>query len=278
MKPAKTYFSITFSQKVIAVCLLFFMIILGSCEKIIDINLNDSAKKYVIEGFITDNPGDCRVKISQTVNFSDTVYSPGISDAVVTIRDNDNPPVVLTESVAGIYRTDAIQGTPGHTYSLSVSVNGSQFSATSTMPHRVNFDSLYIQDFIGFGDAKKFASVVFNDPPGKGNSYHFTQRKNNLVNNAIFIVNDNFSDGRQNNSLLVYFDSDDENMIKKGDTVSIDMKCIDEAVYKYWFGLQNSSTGSNDNASPGNPVSNIKGGALGYFSAQTFQTKTVITP
>ncbi len=232
----------------------------------------------MIEGFITDVPGDCKVRITQTIDFSDSNYFPPVKGAIVTLQDNNNAPVILRQSSSGAYQTSDINGIPGHTYTLLVTIEGKQFSAVSTMPLKVNFDSLYVDDFIGFGTTKKFADVIFNDPPGKGNAYHFVQHKNSLINNSIFVVNDDFSDGRQNNLLLAYFDSDEENDIKMGDTLSVDMQCIDPAIYKYWFSLQNSSTGNSDNASPANPVTNMKGGALGYFSAHTFQTKQIIVP
>lgn len=249
-----------------------------SCEKVIDINLNNAAKKYVIEGSITNRPGDCGVRITQTVNFSDPNIFAGVKDAIVTIQDNDDRPVVLSESVDGLYETGQINGTPGHIYTLTVTIGSQVYTAKSLMPEQVNFDSLYIEDFQGFGTTKKFADVVFTDPPGKGNAYRFVQVKNNQINNGIFVLNDNFTDGRSNNTLLVYFDSKDENMIKSGDTVSVEMQCIDPVIYQYWFGLQESSTGNSDNASPGNPVSNFSGGALGYFSAHTYQIRTVIAP
>ncbi len=264
---------------ILKICMVLPVILFQlSCEKVINIDLNNAAKKYVIEGSITNRPGDCEIKITQTVNFSDPNIFAGVTDATVTIQDNDNAPILLTQTVDGLYETGEVNGTPGHTYTLTVKVGGHVFSAKSLMPEQVNFDSLYIEDFQGFGTTKKFADVVFTDPPGKGNAYRFIQVKNNQLNNGIFVLNDNFTDGRVNNTILAYFDSKDENMIKTGDTVSVEMLCIDPAIYQYWYGLQESSTGNSDNASPGNPVSNISGGALGYFSAHTYQIRTVITP
>ena len=54
------------------------------------------------------------------------------------------------------------------------------------------------------------------------------------------------------------------------------MQNIDPVVYKYWFSLSQNATGETQSASPANPVSNIKGGALGYFSAHTISTKSII--
>jgi hypothetical protein len=54
------------------------------------------------------------------------------------------------------------------------------------------------------------------------------------------------------------------------------MICNDAAVYTFWYSLSSGATGANESASPANPVSNISGGAVGYFSAQTIQRKTIL--
>ena len=254
--------------------LLFFF---SSCVKVIDINLNTAAKKYVIQGIITNKLGDCKVQISQTVNFNDANNFPPVSGAVVTIKDNNNSPVTLSETVAGNYQTAAIKGTPGHTYFLSVTIAGQVFTAKSQMPPQVNLDSVYVNDLNIFGSTSKRANVVFNDPAGKGEAYRFIQYKNRVENKTIFVINDDYSDGRINYLQLIDFENNtSKNEIHSGDTVKVDMQCIDAAVYKYWFSLATGSTGSSQNASPGNPVTNIIGGALGYFSAHTTQSKSVI--
>jgi hypothetical protein len=54
------------------------------------------------------------------------------------------------------------------------------------------------------------------------------------------------------------------------------MQTIDKPIYKYFYALA-ASMGNGPNASvPGNPVSYLSGGALGYFSAHTRQERTVI--
>lgn len=252
--------------------LIFFSF--SSCEKVIDINLNNAAKKYVIQGII-NNQGTCQVKISQTVNFSDASNYPNISGAIVIIKDNNGAPVLLSETTAGVYQTNLISGVPTHTYNLSVVIGGQQFTSSSQMPSQVNFDSLYISDLSLFGSTKKFATAIFHDPAGIKNAYHFIQYKNGAANKGIFVLNDDFSDGKLINSQLNDFGNDDDK-INKGDTIKVEMQCVDASIYLYWSSLAESSTGSSQNASPGNPVSNIVGGALGFFSAHTSQSKTTV--
>lgn len=256
--------------------------VFASCERVIDINLNSAAPKYVIEGVITnETDAPATVKITQTKNFSEDNNFPPVKGAQVTISDNGGTPVVLAEQADGSYQTTAFYGQSGHTYVLNVTINGAVFTATSTMPQQVTMDSLYTSDENLFGDVLKIANVDFKDPAGKGNAYRWVQYVNGKKEKTIFVRDDDLTDGRQVNRKLFYFnddDDDDSRDIKTGDNLTVNMFCIDMNVYKYWYSLDASATGENQQATPANPVTNIKGGALGYFSAHTFQTKTIKVP
>ncbi|MEO5563964.1 MAG: DUF4249 domain-containing protein [Chitinophagaceae bacterium] len=261
-----------------AILLLIFSI--TSCEKVIDINLNEAEKKYVIEGVVTDMAGTARVKISQTKNFDENNSFPTVSGAIVSIKETPGVTYGLTETSPGIYESAMLSGTSGRDYTLTVNVGGQTFTAASKMPAKVNLDSIFITDEFIFTSTRKIANAVFDDPIGLGNSYRFVQYVNGIKENQTLIRNDDYSDGKLIVNKLFYFSDDDESKrnIKSGDNVMIDMLCIDPAIYKYWFSLDRSSIGGSGQATPSNPVTNLKGGALGYFSAQTLQTKTLVVP
>lgn len=254
--------------------------ILASCTKVIDVDLNDAAKKYVIEGFITDQAGQCQVIITQTKNFNENNTFPPITGATVSIKDNGTGTVTpLSETSPGIYTHATFAGLSGKTYTLQVTINGENFTASSTMPQLVNMDTIYVTEDTWFsGELIKLANVGYDDPVNIVNQYRFVRYLNGVKTKRIFITNDDLSDGRYTNTKLFTDDDTDEDQLKSGDTVKIDMLCIDAAVYKYWFSLEEGATGETQSATPSNPVSNLKGGALGYFSAHTFQTKTMIVP
>lgn len=257
-----------------------FILVLSSCEKVIDLDLNDAEKKYVIEAVIMDQPGKTKVLLSQTKNFDEDNTFPGISGAIITIAESGGATTTLTETSAGVYENASLVGTSGKTYTLSVAINGQTFSAVSTMPVRVNLDTIYITDEVFFGELRKTVNAVFDDPPGLGNSYRFVQYVNGLKEDQIMYRNDEYSDDRVIAHKMFYFtdDEDDPRIIESGDNVVVDFNCIDKNMYKYWFSLDRSSTGLAGQATPTNPVTNLQGGALGYFSAQTFQTKSLIVP
>jgi len=259
---------------------IFFYIIMAlvliSCEKVIPVTLNDADKKYVIEGSITNEPTQCVVSVTQTKSFNENNDFPGIGGAAVTITDNGGTPIALEESSPGKYTSVALNGTPGHVYSLSVVINGHSFTASSTMPSPVHMDSIYVEDQIIFGDSTRTVNVQYQDPAVKGNAYHFIQYKNGEKEKPVFVTNDDNTNGKVvSTQLMTYDNSVDDNKLREGDTVTVIMESIDTPVYGYWFGI-NAATGQSDSATPTNPVSNITGGALGYFSAHTSQKQMMV--
>src|SRR4249919_2009155 len=146
----------------------FVCLFICSCTKVISVNLNDANANIVIEGVVDDNPGPYQVRISQTVNFSEPNVFPPVPGATVTITDSttgitDN----LIENPAGWYTTQSLlQGLPGHTYQLYVSANGKIFTASSTMPAPVTFDSLTFYSTSPFGNDRTTAVINFQDPAG----------------------------------------------------------------------------------------------------------------
>jgi hypothetical protein len=261
-------------------CLLIISTVFCSCEKVIDIDLNTASKKYVIEGTVANKPNSCKVILTQTKDFDQGNSFEGVSGAVVTIAADGDNPVLLTETTPGVYESPELVGVPGRTYQLKVQVDGSQFSATSTMPQVVGFDSLFVTERSFFNEKSKYATVTYKDPPGVKNAYRFIQYVNGKKEKTIFVRDDDANDGLIIERTLVYFSNDDndDDKLKSGDNLVIEMLGISQPVYKFWYSLAQSSTGENQSATPGNPVTNIQGGALGYFSAHTLQSRSIVVP
>jgi hypothetical protein len=251
--------------------LLLTITLFASCQKVVNIDLNSASPKYVIEGGITNSSEPCRIKITKTRNFSDDNSFEGIENAVVTISDNTGNVANLSYTSGGVYQTAAIPGVPGRMYNLTVKLGTETFSAASQMPYPVNMDTLYSFDFFGFGDTVKMANVEYQDPAGVKNYYRFVLTLNHDVKENIEISDDQYNDGKRGTQYINYFKG--EETIKANDSVSIEMQCIDASVYNFFFTLD--QTISQSAAAPTNPVSNISGGALGYFSAYTVQRKSI---
>ncbi|MES1159361.1 MAG: DUF4249 domain-containing protein, partial [Bacteroidota bacterium] len=237
-----------------------------ACKKVVQVDLNNAAPHIVIEGEVTNRTETYQVRISKTVDFSaDNTYPP-VTGATVSIRDSTTGHGVnLTESSPGIYTTNAFTGVPRHIYNLLVFAEGKEYRASSTMPLPVPLDSVTFAKNIDFNNKKDINVVVnFQDPPGLGNYYQFTEILNGKGIPNIFVFEDRLSDGRYIEQPLF----NDSTYLQKGDTMLLKMYNVDKNIYDY-FNTLIQVTGNNNfqSATPANPNTNISNGALGYFSA-----------
>jgi flagellin-like hook-associated protein FlgL len=261
---------------VYSVCFLLLAFMVSSCEKVIDIDLEEADRKYVIEGNISNLAGaPAEVRLSQTKNFNDNNSFAGISGATVRIQVNGGVTYILSETSPGVYTSSAFTGVPGNVYALTVTVGGNTFTSTSTMPVQlVALDGLSVSDFAFGGNTNKIINPSYLDPTGRGNSYRLIQYVNAVQTKRVFVQNDDLSDGLRITRPLV----DPDGELKSGDAVRVQLLCIDSPVYTYWYSLDQAATGNNQSATPANPVSNISGGALGYFSAHSVTEQTITVP
>ena len=61
-----------------------------------------------------------------------------------------------------------------------------------------------------------------------------------------------------------------------GDTVTYELISLDKGAYEYFNSLQELVNVNPGSAAPSNPVSNFSNGALGYFSAWSSDSKTIV--
>lgn len=202
---------------------IMLLMLASSCEKVIDLKLDTSESKYTIEANMSDQSGDCQVLLSRTIPVEENNMFPVVEHALVTITEDGGNPVKLTEVLPGRYISWDINAKEGKSYKLEVKTDGHTFSAVCKVPYQVIFDSLYIGNFEGFGDIRRFPYVMFQDPPLTSNWYRFLLYKNGIQNSNIFILSDQYSNGRPINTFLAFFDQSDVQRIDVGDTVSVEV-------------------------------------------------------
>lgn len=254
---------------------LALTLLLFSCEKEITLDLNSANAKFVIEGEIAQNQ-KASVRISKTVDFTKSNNFPAVKGANLSLSDGSGNTEQLVETSAGVYQSQKIIGAEGKTYSLTVSAEGSTFTAQTTMPANVKLTGLKVQksSFSPPGSTSDNYIIYpqFIDPTAFGNSYRFIQTRNGETDKSIIIANDNIGNGLPNSRPILSRDFE----IVLGDKVTLEMRCIDKPVYDYFFSLNSvQGNGPGGGTIPANPVTNIKGGALGYFSAHTVQKMSV---
>jgi hypothetical protein len=256
-------------MKTITTLFIAVTILLQSCKKEIMIDLKDEDVKFVIEGGIANNNKPAEITITKTTAFSNSNTFPPVSGADVILSDDSGNSEPLTEVTSGKYIGSSITGVPGRTYSLKITADNKTFSARCKMPEVVKLDTVVGKQEVFMGTVFYNVYPVFKDPAGKKNRYRFIHYINNKRNPGSIVTDDEFTDGNYNIQPL----SLDINSVRDGDIVDIEMHTIDAPIYKYFESMAHTNMGS---AAPSNPVSNIQGDALGYFSAHTVQNKILV--
>ncbi|MFM2285067.1 MAG: hypothetical protein RLZZ543_564 [Bacteroidota bacterium] len=248
---------------------LLLLVLMSSCEQVIDLPLRDSDARLVIEGGITDDPGSCRVRLSRVVNYDQSNDPLLVSGATVLLYDNGTE-YTLSEVETGMYVNPQLIGIPGHEYRLVVTADGETYSSISKMNSKVEIDSLSFELQTFFFDTNLVTHVHFKDPAGIENYYRYRSRVRDSISKDIQVERDVFFDGQDINQPLF----GNGPRLKPGDTMFVELWGIDKGVYEYYSTLNEILGGAGPStASPANPTSNITGGAMGYFSAFTIARK-----
>ena len=256
-----------------ALCL---MLTWTACTKTVKLDLRNAPPVYVIEGDITDQPGPYLVRIFQTTGFYDSNNFKGVDGATVQVSNAEGYRETLTGNGGGNYYTGQLQGRTGDTYTLNVVIGNNTYTAVSTMPQRINLDSLHAERQITFSKQVTYVVPDLTNPPAPYLAYYyFDQVINGYLDKTLYYGSSKFSQGQANAFSLQR--SSPDSTLHSGDTVTVTMECISSEIYNYWSSLDQAASGGGG-AYPGNPSTNIIGGALGYFSAHTSQSKGLRVP
>ncbi len=251
--------------------ILFFLfpipfLLLYSCESVIEPDLKDAPPQLVIEGTVTNEDTTHTVMLSMSTSFTANSEFVGVEGATVEITDlTDNQIQTLTMTEPGIYQTTKFAGVSGHTYVLRVVVDGKEYTAKSTMPSFVQVDTIYEQKTAFGGQTITTLIAEHTDPTDEKNFYRAKLYLNSEPKKPLYFTNDTYENGQVMHSPFFTHDA------VAGDTIDIDFMNTDENTYTYFYTLGNALDANS--AAPANPTSNITGGCLGYFSAQTLERK-----
>ncbi|MFK7786658.1 MAG: DUF4249 family protein [Crocinitomicaceae bacterium] len=260
-------------MKYLAIVLLG-LITFASCQKSIDIDLNDANPVVVIEANYTAEDSTVRVRVTETSNFFSGEDSPTIDDAVVTITNEAGVSTVVPFVSNGRYLTDNYAPEFGTTYTMTVLANGVTYTATCDMlPIIDQFPIIY--DYIEpgpfSGDGGYAVAVSYQDPAVEGDftSAHIT-RNDTVYNelNDVVLNDDQFTNG--NLVIRPLF----VDLFDIGDSVEIELRTINEKVHDYYVEL--SSLTDPNSAAPANPTYQWENRALGFFSAYPSSRQSVI--
>jgi hypothetical protein len=261
---------------------------LSACTERIEVELDDSYTRLVVDGAITTDTMAHKVILTNTTSYFYNQPPPGVSGAVVTISDGIET-FALQESPEqpGVYLTDSnVYGVPGRTYTLHIKlaqeINGfSDFSASSALNPVAPLDSIGLRylDNWEFWEIQCYAL----DPPTR-DFYMFKNYTNGKLNtdtiNEIFVTDDRLFNGSYTNGAGTGYlnNKRPDEAIHPGDTIKLQISGITEAYMKLVVSVQTESGYKNPlfSGPPANVKGNISNGAVGFFTAYSASYATVV--
>lgn len=213
--------------------ILFVILSMTSCVEVVQLDLRSVEPQVIIEGKITDSESDNEVKITLTQDFQQKNEFPPITTAEVTVTDvTTGQSETLAQTFPGVYSIQTLKGVPGHHYKMGVNYHGNVYEATSTMPAKVPFDELTYREVSRFQTTIRMVAV-YNDPKSQTNYYRWATIGNDGIRSrAYFVRSDAFNNGNQIEQVI-----DSGIDIHTGDTITIEMQCIDKATFEYFLTL-----------------------------------------
>lgn len=245
-----------FAPTILVILTMLFV----SCEKVVNIDLNETDPMYVIEGEVFEGTNPLRVKIAKTTDYYGKAPQTLIDDATVVIGLPDGTTTTVPSTGNGIYILPDFNAIGGSTYTLKVQVEGQEFTASTVVPAAVPFDSINYEyddaaaDFIDPG----YEVTAFITDPLEANNFRAIVTVNDTAQDGLALFDDKFNNGQT-------IELDPFDRFRLGDTITIELRTMDRPVYDFFTTLSEALSNGQGGPAPANPLTNIKGGALGYF-------------
>ncbi|OEK04788.1 DUF4249 domain-containing protein [Roseivirga misakiensis] len=268
--------------------LAFVALLVFGCEETVQLDLGQLEERVVIEGLVTNEQDGHYVKLTRTRDFYTNGPAERIEDATVSVSDENgntysfvHNPNGLPEEEGFYYPITPFQGQIGTTYSLSVAVDGEQYTAAEELLPVTAIDSLTVTiDFEELEEPEeegRYYEVLFyaSEPQDRKDQYLFK------FYNDGEIVKDFPTD--------IYFSDDDllgeriddleiAGFYKLGEMVEVEMYSLTQEAFIFYSDLFNllNNDGGMFSPPPADPRNNLSNGALGYFQVSAVSREQIL--
>jgi len=281
------------AEKIHQICFLILGIfILFSCTERIDIPLDTSFTRLVVEGGITTDTMAHQVRLARTAAYFNAAAPLPVLGAQVYITDSIQQ-FQLTENPdkPGLYETNSnVFGLPGHTYTLhilNVDINNDgkmeEFSASSFLAALHPPDSIKVNYVSRFYQNVWEVKFYGQDPEDQRSFYLFKVRRNGrLITDTLRgmrVSSDEYYNGAyiKGEPIAILRQGRANEKLNSGDTVTLETYSITEGYYNFILDVYMESNGSDPfGGQPANISTNMSGKAIGYFTAMAVARNSYI--
>ncbi|WP_396156200.1 DUF4249 domain-containing protein [Flavobacterium macrobrachii] len=270
-------------KKLSYISFLLILITFTSCEKVIDINLENGEPRLVIEAsinwFAETDGSEQRIKLSTTTDyFSNTI--PPVSGATVFISNSSSQVFTFVEEeTAGIYKCYDFVPVVNETYTLTVIYEGETYTSTEKLMNTPVVTRVEQKDDGGILGQDVEVKFFFNDLVNETNHYFLKINDPYKVIPEYGVLEDKFF---ENNEMFGLYFSED---LKAGDTLKFTMNGVTLNYYNY-MNILLAQTGTNSMGPFSTPTATVRGNivnqtnfdnfALGYFRLSKTEVKEYV--
>ena len=282
----------------IGMCLLglFYLV---SCEKDIEIQLDETTPRLVVDGTIENGTPPTIVLTKSLEYFGNLspqqLLSSFVRKANVTISTNGQTFTLVEDSVKlgsnylFFYTQPLLIGKFNTQYLLTIKTDGMTYTATTTIPAITRkIDSMWWEPMT-FEKDTGYARIMIKatDKPDYGDYIRYFTKRNREQFFPGFnsVYDDQIIDGK---TYIIPVDKgvnkndtlkEESLYFRRGDTATLKLCNIDKATYDFWRTFEfNFQSIGNPFSSPIKVLGNVSGNALGYFGGYAAQYRTIIIP
>jgi len=255
-----------------------------ACEKVVELDVQQSTVQMVIEGLLTDRDTIHFVKVSRSIQFYETGLNP-VTNAIITVSGNGqqytyshNP--MDFDSLKGYYFSDvSYAGETGAVYTLEVDVEGINYSATDTLYYVNPIDSLSISLALNPSeedeeDGKIYQVLLYASEPKETEDYYqfkfYRDKELIAYPNNIYVFSDVALGPSLNGmpSPMLY---------RKDELATVHMYSLSREQYIFYSDLSNllNTDGGMFSPPPANPRNTFTNGALGLWQVSAVSENSI---
>jgi hypothetical protein len=212
---------------------------LYSCEEVVQVELEDSEPRLVIEASILwrkNTVGHVQlIRLTTTAPFFDDQI-PAAEGAKVSVFSETGMEFIFEENEPGIFRNDQFVPLLNKPYELEIEYKDEIYSATETLLPVASLEYIEQTNNGGFGGEDIEFKAYYTDPLNIQNYYLVRFFSEDL---SIQIYEDEFTDGNQT---FAYFSNED---LTSGEEVAFEIQGISKSFYEYLFILRSQAGSGN---------------------------------
>ena len=237
---------------------VFLLFLLSSCEEVVDVDLEESEPRLVIEASILwfkGTPGNEQsIKLSVTSPFYEEELIP-VENASVLIISGEGDLYEFNYQGEGRYINNNFEPELEQSYQLEIIYEEEEYSASGILMPVSPIDYIEQTESGGFSGEDIEVKAYYTDPADEENFYLFKFRDDDV---NLEFYEDEFTNGNQ---IFGYYSNED---IARNDLIEIQIQGISKSYYEYLFILR-SQVGSGD----GGPFETMPAKVKGNIINQT---------